>query len=140
MNGFTLTRSIAAEPERVWAAFTDAGEYAAWIWPAEWNTTCEIDARAGGTFTVASEPRGMSVVGTYREVTPFTRLVLTWRWHDDTDESLLRITFAPTATGTELTLVHENFASEESRAAHEQGWNDCLDRLPGYLLTESQAS
>ena len=140
MNGFTLTRSIAAEPERVWAAFTDAGEYAAWIWPAEWNTTCEIDARAGGTFTVASEPRGMSVVGTYREVTPFTRLVLTWRWHDDTDESLLRITFAPTATGTELTLVHENFASEESRAAHEQGWNDCLDRLPGYLLTEGQAS
>jgi uncharacterized protein YndB with AHSA1/START domain len=133
MNGFTLTRSIAAAPERVWSAFTDASQYAAWIWPADWHTTCEIDARVGGTFTVASKPKGMSVIGTYREVEPITRLVLTWRWHDDTDESLLTLTFQPTATGTDLTLVHENFASEESRAAHEQGWSDCLDRLPGYL-------
>jgi uncharacterized protein YndB with AHSA1/START domain len=133
MNGFTLTRSIAATPERVWSAFTDAAEYAAWIWPADWNTTCDIDARVGGTFTVASESQGMSVVGTYREVEPYSRLVLTWRWHDDGDESLLTITFEPTATGTDLTLVHDNFASEESRLAHEQGWSDCLDRLPGYL-------
>jgi uncharacterized protein YndB with AHSA1/START domain len=133
MNGFTLTRSIAAEPQRVWDAFTNAAEYAAWIWPADWQTTCSIDPRVGGTFTVASEPQGMSVAGTYREVDPITRLVLTWRWHDDSDESLLTITFAPTATGTHLTLVHENFANEESRAAHEQGWGDCLDRLPGYL-------
>ncbi len=55
MNGFTLTRSIAAAPERVWSAFTDATQYAAWIWPAEWNTECEIDLRVGGAFRVASE-------------------------------------------------------------------------------------
>jgi uncharacterized protein YndB with AHSA1/START domain len=135
MNGFTLTRSIAASPERIWAAFTDASQYAAWIWPADWDTTCAIDPRVGGTFSVASQPKGMSVVGTYREVEPFTRLVLTWRWHDDSDESLLTITIAPTATGAELTLVHENFATDESRLAHEQGWGDCLDRLPGYLAS-----
>lgn len=134
-NGFTLTRSIAAAPERVWSAFTDASQYAAWIWPSTWETTCEIDARVGGIFTVASEPKGMSVEGTYREVEPFTRLVLTWRWHDDSDESLLTITLEPTPTGTDLTLVHENFASDESRRAHEQGWGDCLDRLPGYLAS-----
>ena len=30
-NGFILTRCIAAAPERVWAAFTDADEYVAWV-------------------------------------------------------------------------------------------------------------
>ena len=133
MNGFTITRNIAAAPERVWAAFTDAGQYAAWIWPADWQTTCEIDPRVGGVFTVASAPKGMEVHGTYVTVDPFSTLALTWRWHDDTDESLLTMTFEPIETGTRFTLRHENFASEESRAAHEQGWNDCLDRLPGYL-------
>jgi uncharacterized protein YndB with AHSA1/START domain len=135
MNGFTITRDIAAKPERVWSAFTDASQYAAWIWPADWQTTCEIDPRVGGAFTVASAPMGMDVHGTYVTVDPFTTLALTWRWHDDTDESLVTMTFEPTTDGTHFTLTHENFANEESRAAHEQGWSDCLDRLPGYLAS-----
>ncbi|HEX4442126.1 MAG TPA: SRPBCC domain-containing protein [Galbitalea sp.] len=133
MNGFTITRDIGATPERVWAAFTDARQYAAWIWPADWHTTCEIDPRVGGSFTVASAPQSMEVHGTYVTVDPFSTLALTWRWHDDADESLLTITFEPITSGTRFTLKHENFASEKSRAAHEQGWSDCLDRLPGYL-------
>ena len=133
MNGFTITRDIVAPPERVWTAFTDAEQYAAWIWPADWETTCEIDPHVGGTFTVASAPMQMSVQGSYVTVEPFSKLALTWRWGDDTNQSLLTMTFEPTSNGTHFTLVHENFPTEESRAAHEQGWNDCLDRLPLYL-------
>jgi len=132
-NSFTIVRDIAAAPERVWAAFTDAGEYAAWIWPADWQTECEIEPRVGGTFRVASRPKGMEVHGTYVTVEPVSRLALTWRWHDGADESLVTIELEPTPSGTRLVLTHENFASEESRAAHEQGWNDCLDRLPTHV-------
>jgi uncharacterized protein YndB with AHSA1/START domain len=139
-GSFTIAREIAASPERVWAAFTDAGQYAAWIWPADWKTECEIEPRVGGGFRVASGPKGMEVHGTYIVVEPITRLALTWRWRDDTDESLVTITLEPTANGTRLVLTHENFANDESRAAHEQGWSDCLDRLPGYLLVAEAAN
>jgi uncharacterized protein YndB with AHSA1/START domain len=133
MNGFTITRELAASPERVWAAFTDSKQYAAWIWPADWETPCEIDARPGGTFTVLSEPKGMAVVGTYTDVDPYTRLAMLWQWRGDDGTSLVTMTFEPIETGTRFTLTHENFPDETSRDNHEQGWNDCLDRLPGYL-------
>jgi uncharacterized protein YndB with AHSA1/START domain len=133
MNGFTLTRSIAAEPQRVWDAFTNADEYAAWIWPSEWNTTCSIDLRIGGEFRVASDKAGLSIKGTYVEIDPITRLVMNWCPTGSLDETVLTISIEPTATGAEVVLTHENFADEQSRADHERGWTDCLSRLPGYL-------
>jgi uncharacterized protein YndB with AHSA1/START domain len=135
MNSFTLTRSLAAPPERVWAAFTNADQYAAWIWPAEWGTTCEIDLRIGGQFRVASAERGLSIQGTYREIDPITRLVMNWTQTNREGDSLLTITLTPTADGTTLELTHENFPDETSRADHERGWTDCLSRLPGYLAS-----
>ena len=138
-NGFTLTRSIAAAPERVWAAFTDADEYVSWVWPAEWNSTCEIDLRVGGVFRVASEQMGLSIQGTYLEIDPITRLVLNWTQTNRDGDSLLTITIDPDGDGTSLVLTHENFPDEESRADHERGWTDCLTRLPGYLSSRDKA-
>ena len=132
-NGFTLTRSIAAAPERVWAAFTDADEYVSWVWPAEWNSTCEIDLRIGGIFRVASEQMGLSIQGTYLEIDPITRLVMNWTQTNRDGDSLLTITIEPDGDGTSLMLTHDNFPDEESRADHERGWTDCLSRLPAYL-------
>ena len=133
MNGFTLTRDIAAPQDRVWSAFTDATEYAAWIWPEAWETKCEIDLRVGGVFHVESATRELSVHGNYVEVEPIDRLVLTWRWTGETRESLVTIGLEPTDVGTRLTLTHEHFEDDEQRDLHVQGWSDCLDRLPGYL-------
>ena len=133
MNEFTLTRDIATPQDRVWSAFTDGAEYAAWIWPAEWETTCQIDPRVGGSFRLESPPTGIGVTGTYLEVDPKSRLVLTWTWDGDNNESRVTIALEPIATGTRLTLTHEGLASEEEAANHQQGWNDCLDRLEPYL-------
>jgi uncharacterized protein YndB with AHSA1/START domain len=132
MNGFTLTRSIKAAPERVWAAFTNADEYAAWIWPSEWKTECSIDLRVGGAFRVASESRGLSIQG-YREIDPITRLVMNWTQTNREGDSLLTISIQPAEDGTELVLTHDNFPDEASRADHERGWTDCLSRLPEYV-------
>jgi uncharacterized protein YndB with AHSA1/START domain len=133
MNGFTLTRTIAAAPQRVWDAFTDADEYAAWIWPSEWNTTCEIDLRVGGVFRVASEERGLSIQGVYAEIDPITRLVMNWTQTSRVGDSVLTITIEPDGDGTSLVLTQENFPDDASREDHERGWTDCLSRLPGYL-------
>jgi uncharacterized protein YndB with AHSA1/START domain len=133
VSGFTLVREIAAAPDRVWTAFTKAEQYAAWIWPSDWQTTCEIDPQVGGTFRVASASHDLSVEGRYVAVQPITRLAMTWTWGGQKAESLVTFTFAPIPSGTRLTLVHDGFEDESSHVAHEQGWNDCLDRLPGYL-------
>ncbi len=133
MNGFTLTRSLAASPDRVWSAFTNEDEYAAWIWPSEWNTECSIDLRVGGEFRVTSEQRGLSIRGVYKEIDPLTRLVMNRTQTNRDGDSVLTITIEPVGDGTELVLTHENFPDEASRADHERGWTDCLSRLPGYL-------
>jgi uncharacterized protein YndB with AHSA1/START domain len=133
MNGFTLTRDIAAPQDRVWTAFTDGAEYAAWIWPEAWETKCEIDLRVGGVFHVESSVSGFSVYGSYVEIDPITRLVLTWRPTGGVHESLVTIALEPTDAGTRLTLTHDNFENDEQLEAHREGWTGCLDRLPGYL-------
>lgn len=73
------------------------------------------------------------VRGTYREVQPGKRLSMTWRWEEDTPQeeydTLLTLDFAAHGTGTELTLTHEQFATDQSRTNHEGGWTTVMDRM-----------
>jgi uncharacterized protein YndB with AHSA1/START domain len=66
---------------------------------------------------------------------PPHRLVFTWRWHGEPEETLVTIDLAPAGGKTVMTLVHERFASEATRDSHAQGWHDCLDRLPAWLAS-----
>jgi uncharacterized protein YndB with AHSA1/START domain len=60
--------------------------------------------------------------------------VQTWLWDGEHDETLVTITLGlTTGGGTDLTIVHERFATEHDATQHLQGWNDCLDRLPSHL-------
>ena len=77
-----LTRTVAATPERVFAAWTDAEELAGWWWPQLGGTTYDVDARLGGWFRIHSPGIRATVTGVYTEVDPPRRLVFTWRWED----------------------------------------------------------
>ena len=134
MTELTVTRLLAAPPDRVWRAFTTAEELAAWFWPTAWDAVVTVDLRVGGRYRVASAPVGMAFGGEYVAVEPTERLVQTWLWDGEHAETLVTITLAPTADGgTDLTIVHERFATEHDATQHLQGWNDCLDRLPAAL-------
>jgi predicted enzyme related to lactoylglutathione lyase len=92
--------------------------------------------RVGGRYRIAMlTPDGETFVahGTYREVVPAQRLVMTWAWEEDdpadVHESLLTLEFAAHEDGTELTLTHENLASLESRERHGEGWNAVLAKM-----------
>ncbi|ACQ79317.1 Activator of Hsp90 ATPase 1 family protein [Beutenbergia cavernae DSM 12333] len=124
-----LTRHVAAAPARVWRAWTDADELAAWFWPPSFGTTARVDLRVGGTYRVESTARGMAVSGDVVALEEPHRLVLTWRWDGEDDETLVTVTFAAADGGTDVVVLHERFTSEEDAANHAQGWNDCLDRL-----------
>ena len=133
MSELTVVRQLNAVPERVWRAWTSPDELAAWIWPPSWGASCTIDLRIGGRFVIASNGTGPGVSGEYIAIDQNERLITTWQWDDEDVETLVTITLEPSGEGTTLTITHERFTDEETRANHEQGWNDCLDRLPGYL-------
>ena len=133
MTELTIIRTLSASPERVWRAWTTAEELGAWIWPASWGVTCAIDLRIGGRFRIESAGDGPNVSGEYVAIDRPHRLVTTWQWDDETEETLVTIEIAATESGSTLTITHERFTDEETRANHLQGWNDYLDRLPAHL-------
>jgi uncharacterized protein YndB with AHSA1/START domain len=133
MTGLRIERTLPAPPERVWHALTEAAALAAWFWPAHFATTVRIDARPGGDLRIAAA-NGLAVAGRFREVDAPRRLVLTWRWEGDDEQTLVTIELTETEGGTALVLTHEGFTADSTRDDHRTGWADCLDRLPAWLV------
>ena len=134
-RSLTLTRRLAAAPERVWRAWTDPQTMMRWFAPRDDFDipTVEADVRVGGRYRIVMKSADGAlhdVRGEYREIAPLRRLVFTWAWQSEPqDESLVTITLRRDGAGTELTLQHDRLPSTASRNKHEHGWLGCLDRL-----------
>lgn len=132
-----ITRTLPAAPERVWHAFTDPAALTAWFWP-HLAAVVEVDLRVGGGYRItATNPSvdDFGISGEYVSLEPPHRLVFTWRWHGEPEQTLVTIDLVAAAGKTVMTLVHERFADPAARDAHAQGWHDCLDRLPPWLVS-----
>jgi uncharacterized protein YndB with AHSA1/START domain len=127
----TLARTVAAAPQRVFAAWTEAEQLAAWWWPQLAGTTYDVDVRPGGRFRIQSPALGVTVSGVYTVVEPPRRLSFTWVWDDGEQgavEDTVEVTFDPEGDGTRVTVAHTSVAHVPEGGA-EQGWSDVLDRL-----------
>ena len=92
------------------------------------------DLRVGGQYRIEMRHVGGKshiAVGEYRELTPPWRLCFTWRWEGSPmADSLVTLHFRDDARGgTELVLVHNQFATVAERANHLEGWTLCLGRF-----------
>jgi uncharacterized protein YndB with AHSA1/START domain len=127
-----LSRVIPAPADEVFRAWTDPEEMKEWFCP-EGGTVdeVEVDLTVGGRFKVAMRmPNGVHVAeGVYREIERPRRVVMTWGWEGQDDETLLTLVFESRGDGTEVVLTHERFATEESRDSHEHGWSSMLEKL-----------
>jgi uncharacterized protein YndB with AHSA1/START domain len=142
----TLTRVVRAPRPRVYEAWTNPELAATWFGPAEmYCTEASLDVRAGGAFRMEVKPltdmpqaeparRGGIATGTYTKVVPNELLQFTWHgdWHPG-EESLVTVFLKDAPGGTELTLTHERFTSEQSRDGHNNGWIGSLDKLQAAL-------
>ena len=132
-----IRRTYAASPQRVYEAWTNPELAKQFLCPAGVTIgEVKMDVRPGGTYKIEmlhDEHEPYVAYGTYEEVVPASRLVMTWRWEEENPaeehETLLTIEFKAHGSGTELILTHENLASLESRATHEQGWTSMLEKL-----------
>jgi uncharacterized protein YndB with AHSA1/START domain len=129
VTSIEISRTLAADRERVWRAFTDPAEFVSWFWPPRFQSIGDLDARVGGSWRLVSEVAGMGLSGVFAAVDEPERLVFTWRWDGEDEETLVTVTLSPTNEGTVLTVVHERFADAAEADSHRQGWSDCLDRL-----------
>lgn len=132
-----LSRTLPHPADRVWRALTDPVALAAWLWPARFATTAEVDLRVGGRYRIAGPGVGFAVAGEYVAVEPPRRLVFTWQWDGEEDETLVTVELTAAGAGTELVLVHERFADDAQRDEHAKGWSDCLGRLPDWLAAHA---
>ena len=131
-----LERTIAAPPERVFEAFTQASTLSRWFAPSP-DAGCivhELDARPGGRYRVEMrKPDGTThiVKGAYEAVEHPTRLAFSWTWENNPAFGVSRVTvhFEQIGNGTRLVLLHEQLPTAEAREAHTMGWIGCLDRL-----------
>ena len=135
----TIVRKLNASPAKVWRALTQPEALKQWMAPdaAFAIPVAETDLRVGGRYhVVMKSPDGEEhdVSGVYREIVASKRLVYTWAWKSAPErESLVTWELRAADGGTELTLKHEQFADEEARDKHQQGWTGCLARLEKYV-------
>lgn len=137
-TGFALTleRAIAAPPEKVFDAFTQAGTLARWFSPSDQyaSTVPECDARPGGRYRIEMRHSGGNVhvvYGVFELVTRPSRLVFSFAWENmpERGNSRVTVTFEKTGAGTKLVLFQEQLPSAEMREAHTAGWNGCFVKL-----------
>src|SRR5437764_12032009 len=89
----SLTRRVAASPEVVFRAWTDAKQLAKWWGPKDFtNPVCELDARVGGSIRITMQgPDGMRYPtrGIFNEIIEPERIVFTnVKEGDDGDDQL----------------------------------------------------
>jgi uncharacterized protein YndB with AHSA1/START domain len=129
-TSITVTRTIPAPPEAVFAAWTDPKLIERWL-----ASRARIDARPGGRFRLESGQEHSSG-GEYWEFAPGRRLVQTWIYEGPISpagraETLLTVDFREAKPGsTEITLKHDQLTDSGYREVILKGaWNEALDKL-----------
>ena len=132
-----LTRTIQANRERVFEAWTDPKQLDMWSAPEGMDVEAEVDLRIGGRYRIrmkGSDGTIFNAIGEYREIDRPNRLSYTWGWEEpgnDHYETLVTVEFHERGSATEVVLIHERFPDAELAGKHTDGWTSCLNRLEG---------
>ena len=147
-----VTHQVAASPERVWRAFTQPADMAAWMW-AGWGTetSAESDLRVGGRYEVYTTAAGHETdwptdrwgfVGYYVDLIENRRLVFTIHWdgpvgYNQSGEMVVDevaiVDLAANGDGTDIVMWHvgippDGVSAEEHGKGIEEMFG-ALDRL-----------
>jgi uncharacterized protein YndB with AHSA1/START domain len=136
------TRQLDAPRSLVFEAWTNPKYVSRWmLGPPGWTMpVCEIDLRVGGQWHFVwrkTDGTEMDMRGTYREITPPSRLVSTENWGGDWAETLntLVLTEKNGITTAQLTLLYPSQEARDKAMATgvKQGMAMSFDRLEEFL-------
>jgi uncharacterized protein YndB with AHSA1/START domain len=151
-----ITRKFTAPVERVYAAWTIQDQVEQWLCrdqKASVNRCLALDVRPNGRLVIdIRTPEGDAYRqhGTFVEIIPMERLVFTWFYEKTqargipTDlpspKTLVTVEFHPAEDCTEVSLIHEQFASRQEYEGTLAAWNGCFEVLDQLLLSNAAAS
>lgn len=129
-----VSKRVPAPRNMVFQAWTQPGMLQRWFAPGPLTVPeADVDAKVGGRYRIAMQnPDGEKYVciGSYKEVTPDTKLVFTWAWEGAPGpETTVTVELEDDGEGTLVKLTHVGFPSEEEAKKHEEGWVGCLEKL-----------
>ena len=147
-RSFTLTRTISASRDEVWASFTDPAQLR-WFFSGmeQPGEEIDVDLRVGGAWRllmVVSAETSYVTGGVYREIVPNERLVFSWGasggWPeigDDLDavpQTTIELRDIHSATELALTAWFADELSDEKvvewlNSGMREGWAMTIDRL-----------
>lgn len=131
---FTIERSYAAPPSRVFSAWADPAKKGRW---AACHQDFELDFRVGGReYSSGGDPSGpvYTAEAWYRDIVPDERIVYTYTLFVDETRvsvSLVTVEFTSDAGGTRLTYTEHGayLDGHDTPAAREHGTREGLARL-----------
>lgn len=137
---------IAAPPERVFRAISDAGELERWFTSPECPVKFwQMDARVGGRYSYETV-KGSIVVngvnefechGEILEFDPPRLLVYSWiaNWHDDPkSRTVVRWELTPKASGTHVRVTHSGLSNlPVARKDYTGGWPGVVEQLKKFV-------
>lgn len=135
-----VSRRIAADPETVFAFFTDPDRFRRWL-----GVGAELDPRPDGAFRVQLTPRTV-IRGRFVAVEAPRRVVFTWGLEVEEDapddfalpaglaevppgSTTVEVTFEADGDGTVLTLRHRDLPTADAERLHGAQWALRLERV-----------
>ncbi len=126
--------TVDAEPETVFAYFTDPALYVQWM-----GTSATLETTPGGEYRVRMRD-GVETAGQFVEIDPPRRLVFTWGWTQGDEvapgSTRVVITFTKVGESTLVVLRHYDLPTAEQLSHHRQGWDLYLGRLAARIRGE----
>ncbi len=135
-----ITRTFAAPRELVWKAWTEQEHLLQWPCPNGFTLLfSEGELRVGGKWRSAMRsPEGKEHVmyGTYREISPYERLVFTHAWEENGlpgQDTIATVLLSEDQGKTTMIFKQSGFSSVELRDGHNGGWSQGFDHLALHL-------
>ncbi|MBU6427520.1 MAG: SRPBCC domain-containing protein [Cyanobacteria bacterium REEB65] len=139
-----VTRVFDAPIRLVWEAWTRQEFLSRWFCPAAIEIAhCEVDFRPGGKFVLGYRlPDGTAfppATSVFQEIVPLTRIVWTGSFPGSPIEDQIQttVTFEDLGDKTRINVrqvLQVTPGTEMAAAGMQQGWEETLERLVGYLV------
>ncbi|WP_100643851.1 SRPBCC family protein [Alteromonas facilis] len=143
MSQLSLTITLHAPVEKVFAAFSQPEQLVQWFAPGDAVVVQVMSSfTEGGKYTLTmqeSSGQQFQLIGQYMQIEENAHLRYSWAWADTLEDTLITevdVVFVEADPNTtSLTLTHSGFVNDAERDQHQHGWIDCLEKLSRLMLS-----